>query len=78
MTFIIHLLTISDLLLADEEVLVVVDVVVLRVLHPHPEGLGAPVHAVVPPEVGRHRQPHAEHGPRYGLQANDRYDDVEL
>ena len=39
MTFIIHLLTIADLLLADEEVLVVVDVVVLRVLHPHPEGL---------------------------------------
>ena len=46
----------------------VVDVVVLRVLHPHPEGLGAPVHAVVPPEVGRHRQAHAEHGPRNGLQ----------
>ena len=61
----------QDLLLADEEVLVVVDVVVLRVLHPHPEGLRPAVHTVVPTEVGRHRQAHAQHRPSYGLQGTN-------
>ena len=40
-----------QILLADEKVLVVVDVVVFRVLDQHPERLGgSTVHAVVPPE----------------------------